>query len=195
VNFPAELAGLVAFILVLLVVHEGAHVGVARAYGYPTVCLGFSPLAIGVVFLDRPTGRYWLLQVTVPLMLTAGVLYLGLFAFPLAPTLARVPLPGGLFGQMGLCLLLSAFTSSGDAASMATELHRPIVGRDRIVRDVRLLKKIGSLIRFTPFGRRYLVEEFGLSPEEFLRAVVRPSTTHPWRKRSGAQAASGGESP
>ena len=102
----AELAGLGVFVAAILILHEMAHVAVARLHGYPVLCL-------------------------------------------------------------------AALTSSGDVAVMVAEFRRPVRGKDRIVRDVRLLKRMGSLIWFTGFGKSYVLREFGLSPRQFVAAASR----------------------
>ncbi len=167
----AQLGSLALFVVVVLVLHELAHVVVARTYGYPVVCLGVSPLAIGIVFLDQPLRRYWLLQVTVPMAVTALATYFGLFVLPAPTSAPRVVFGGVVLGQWAFSLGLAALTGTGDLASMALEARRPLWGRERIVRDVRMLKQLGSLVRFTAFGRRYLAEEFGVSPSEFVREI------------------------
>ncbi len=173
---PADLALQVVllffFVVAVLVLHELAHVLVARAYGYRAICLGLSPLAVGIVFLDEPRQRYWLLQVIVPTAVTAVATYLSLFVL-LPPTSApRVVFSGVVAGELAFSIALAVLTGLGDLASAVTEARRPLWGRDRVVRDVRMLKQIRSLVCFTAFGRRYVAEEFGQSPSEFEKAVA-----------------------
>lgn len=169
-----QLLPLGIYTIVLMVLHELAHVAVARAHGYPVVCLALSPFAVGIVFLDQPHRRYWLYQVAVPMAVTAVVTYLGLFALAPASLATRVVLPQDALWPWGISWLLALLTSSGDILSMATEMRMPVTGQDRVVRDVRFLRKSRSLIRFTPFGLRYLRSAFGLSAAEFLGGILKP---------------------
>jgi len=175
-GIATEITGILAFLLAILILHELAHVAVARLHGYPVICLAVSPLAIGVVFLDQPGKRYWILQVLVPMVVTTAVVFMGLRVVPVVAPAARLVFGEGILWQLAFCFLFSALTSSGDVACMGMELRRPAWGKNRVVRDVKLLKRMGSLIWFTDFGRRYLLAEFGLPPREFIIAVDQRGT-------------------
>jgi hypothetical protein len=173
--FPGHVAELVLLVLAIVVFHELAHILVARAYGYRTVCVAVSPLAVGIVFLDQPIRRYWTLQVVVPMVVTAAVTYVGLVSLPITSTLAQSALPAGWHWPLMFATGLALLTSSGDMLSMLFESRRPLWGRDRIARDVRLLKRVGGMIRFTEFGSQYVMEQFGVAPEEFVKLAAKPA--------------------
>ena len=176
-SLAVQIGELVLLILGIVVLHELAHVVVARVHGYRTVCMGISPLAVGIVFLDQPHTRYWSFQVVVPLLVTATATYAGLIALPITAAATQAALPGGWTWQFAFAIGLAVLSSSGDMASMLFETRRPLWGRDRVVRDVRLLKKIGGMVRFTAFGRQYIAREFGLSPQQFVKqALIAPAT-------------------
>jgi hypothetical protein len=50
-------------------------------------------------------------------------------------------------------MIMAVLTSGGDIAGLCMESRRPIWGDDRVLRDLRLLRKIPSLVRFTSYGR------------------------------------------
>jgi hypothetical protein len=168
-----HVAELVLLVLAIVVFHEVAHILVARAYGYRTVCLAISPLAVGIVFLDQPIRRYWALQVAVPMVVTALVTYVGLLLLPITTAVLQSALPSGWQWPLVFAVSLAMLTSSGDMASMLLESRRPLWGKDRILRDIRLLKRVGGFIRFTDFGRQYVAEQFGVSPDEFVKAAAK----------------------
>jgi hypothetical protein len=170
-----HVAELALFVLAIVIFHELAHIMVARAYGYRTVCLAISPLAVGIVFLDQPIRRYWALQVTVPMVVTALVTYIGLITLPITAMVVQSALPAGQHWPLLFAVGLAMLTSSGDMASMLLESRRPLWGKDRILRDIRLLKRVGGIIRFTEFGRQYVTEQFGVSPDEFVKVAARPA--------------------
>jgi hypothetical protein len=169
-----HVAELVLLVVAIVIFHELAHIVVARAYGYRTVCLGISPLAVGIVFLDQPIRRYWALQVAVPMVVTAMVTYAGLVLLPITTAVIHSALPSGWQWPLVFAVTLAMLTSSGDMASMLLESRRPLWGKDRILRDIRLLRRIGGVIRFTDFGRQYVAEQFGVSADEFVKVVARP---------------------
>lgn len=159
--------------VVVMVFHEAAHLVVARAYRYPVVCFGASPLAFfGIVVLDRPVRAYWWLQVLLPMAVTAEVAYAVFFGF--APsglaTLKVLPLDFGWHAAFSV--LLAILGGTGDVLSMASELRRGIPHRERVARDVRFLARSRCLIRFTDFGHAWVAKEFGMPSHEFVRVVA-----------------------
>ncbi len=170
--FPT-LLWLVVGLVVIVVAHELTHVAIARAYGHRLVCVAFNPIGVAVVFEDTPEPRYWSLQVVLPALTTwcMSIVWLfGLFGF----FGSSFALPGAL-QPMDLVLtvsVLSVLTSGGDIASWVMERRRPLWGDDRVLRDLRLLRKIPTLVLFTLHGRRWapVWQQLGRRKETALEA-------------------------
>ncbi|MBI4494063.1 MAG: hypothetical protein HY690_14845 [Chloroflexi bacterium] len=144
--------GLVA----IIAAHELTHVAIARAYGHRLVCVAFNVIGVAVVFEDTPQPRYWLLQVALPALTTwclSTAWLFGLFGFfGLSLALPLPPQPGSL---LLVVTVLSVLTSGGDLAAFVIERRHPLWGDDRVLRDLRLLRKLPTLVLFTHHGRRW----------------------------------------
>src|SRR4051794_12603726 len=142
-------------LLGVVVSHELTHVLVARAHGHRTVCVAVNPIGVAVVFEDTPSPGYWAWQVMLPMLVTAicsyGWLY-GLVTVPVAMqgTIASEAVLGSL---PGLVVLLAVLTSGGDVLGLFFERRRPLQGDDRIRRDLKVLRLMPTLVRFTAYGR------------------------------------------
>jgi hypothetical protein len=149
------LAWLIAGFLVVVVCHELTHVLVARAHGHHLICVALNPVGAAVVIEDQPTSRYWCWQVLLPWLVTAGTSYLwllGLVGLPLSASL--VSLPAGVHSVLPWqALLLASLTSLGDLLACLLERRRPRSTQERVVRDLQLLRKLPSVVRFTGYGR------------------------------------------
>jgi hypothetical protein len=89
------------------------------------------------------------------MLVTAAVSYIWLFVlvtYPsqLQPTFAT---RGVVASLPAAVVLLAVLTSGGDIFGLLLELRRPVWGEDRILRDLRLLRRIPSVVRFTEYGR------------------------------------------
>lgn len=139
--------------LAIVIFHELTHIAIARSHGHPTVCIAINPLGVAVVFEDAPSRRYWLCQVFLPMLVTAALGYIwlaGLFAIPLAGGGPAQPSPRHLVPLVAAALAVS--TSAGDLLSLLLEWRAPIVSEERVRRDLRLLRRIPSLVWFTRYG-------------------------------------------
>ncbi|MCC6177672.1 MAG: site-2 protease family protein [Chloroflexi bacterium] len=153
---PELVAWLVIGFVALVVLHEAAHVLVARWHGHPCVCVAINPVGVAVVFEDTPRLRYWSLQVIVPAAISWGVCYVwlyGLFTYP-APIQSRAQELELLENLPLLVTLLTLLTSGGDILSGFMEVRRPIHGDERIRRDFAILRKMPTLVLFTTHGRQ-----------------------------------------
>lgn len=153
---PTELfAWMVLGLLAVVALHEMTHVLIARAHGHPTVCVAVNPIGVAVVFEDTPSRSYWTWQVVLPMIVTAVVSYVWLFvlvSYP-SPMQANLAARGVLDSLPGIVLIMAVLTSGGDIFGLLMETRRPVWGEDRILRDLRILRKVPSLVRFTEYGR------------------------------------------
>lgn len=153
---PQTWLWLVLGLLGVVLAHELTHLAIARAHGYRLLGIGLNPIGVAVVFEDSPDRRYWLLQLALPAATTwllSLVWTLGLFGY-LGPQIAVVPFApqGAVVAGVTVLVLL---TSGGDVAACVSELRRPLRGEARVARDLRLLRKLPTLVYFTEYGRRW----------------------------------------
>ena len=153
---PTELVvWMVAGLLAVVVCHEMTHVLIARLHGHRTVCVAVNPVGVAVVFEDTPSRRYWTLQVLLPMVVTAILSYAWLYTLISYPSqMQPVFASRGVLDTLPVIVtIMAVLTSGGDIAGLFMESRRPIWGDDRVLRDLRLLRKIPSLVRFTAYGR------------------------------------------
>lgn len=141
-------------LLAIVVCHELTHILIARAHGHPTVCIAVNPLGVAVVFEDTPSRRYWACQVVLPMLVTLVVsaVWLGIM-FTTPPAGARLAPHYGQDFILLLAAVLAVLTSGGDIIAALVEWRSPIVGPERVRRDLRVLRRIPSLVHFTRYGR------------------------------------------
>lgn len=153
---PLSWLWLIGGLIAVVVVHELTHVAIARAYGHRLVCVAINPIGVAVVFEDVPNLRYWLLQVALPAVSTwlMSVVWLfGVFGY-LGPSIAA-PMRYDPLVLAIIITVLSVLTSGGDIAACVMERRRPLWGDDRILRDLRVLRKLPGVVLFTAHGQRW----------------------------------------
>jgi hypothetical protein len=153
---PAELlAWMFLGLFAVVACHELTHVLIARAHGHPTVCVAVNPVGVAVVFEDTPSRSYWAWQVVLPMIVTAVLSYIWLLVMVTSPSqLQAVFAARGVVDALPLTVLVMALlTSGGDILGLVMETRRPVWGDDRILRDLRILRRVPSLVRFTAYGR------------------------------------------
>ncbi len=154
---PVELVAWMIFgLLAVVVCHEMTHVVIARAHGHEMVCCAVNPVGVAVVFEDTPSRRYWALQVILPMIVTAILSYVWLYILVSYPSEMQPSFAtrGVLESLPLIVVIMAALTSGGDIFGLVMESRRPLFGDDRILRDLRILRKIPSMVRFTDYGRR-----------------------------------------
>jgi hypothetical protein len=153
---PLELfAWTVLGLLAVIVCHEMTHVFIARAHGHDMVCFAVNPVGVAVVFEDTPSRRYWTLQVLLPMLVTAALSYVWLFtliSYP-SPLQSSFAARGVLESLPAVVVLMAVLTSGGDILGFFMESRKPVHGDQRVLRDLRILRKMPSLVRFTAYGR------------------------------------------
>jgi hypothetical protein len=144
-------------VVVIATAHELVHVVIARRHGYPVICVAINPIGVMLIFEDAPVPRYWLLQFTLPLLVTWALGYLWLL---LLMALLGVPEQLALLaGRPDVTALATGVvalaTSGGDLVAFVMELRKPLWGDERVLRDFRILRKLPALVHFLAAGRRW----------------------------------------
>jgi hypothetical protein len=153
---PFELlVWMVVGLLAVVACHEMTHVLIAHAHGHRTVCIAVNPVGVAVVFEDTPSRTYWGWQVILPMVVTAVLSYGWLFVMVTYPSeLQPVFAARGVLDTLPLAVFLMAvLTSGGDIFGLVMEMRSPVWGEERILRDLRILRKVPSVVRFTEYGR------------------------------------------
>jgi hypothetical protein len=132
----------------------------------PLVGWAFGPLGLSTLYLSEPSPVFILFTVFFPAVVSAFVLYLGLFtALPSPLALPRNPLVEILVITIGVLI-----TSTKDFIDAMRDLRYPLWGEARILRSIQSLRASWASIHFTPFGLSYLREHFGSSPTDLLQS-------------------------
>lgn len=144
---------LIGVVVLIVLAHELTHLWVARLHGQRLICVSINPIGVAVVFEGEASHCHAVWQVVAPLLVT------------LAATVAWLWLaPSGTLGSDGtghqlseqavrLAALLAVLTSGGDIVGSCLEAARPLCGADRVERDLRFLRRLPGLTRFTGYGR------------------------------------------
>lgn len=161
-----NIPGLVGFLIVWLVLFECARMLMTVMRNDPLIVWAIGPLGVSTLFLSEPSIGFILFNALLPAVISASVLYLGLFtALPRPIVLPHYPLVETLVITVGVLL-----TSTGDFLDALRDLRHPLWGEARILRSLQYLRASWATIHFTPFGRSYLRDHFDSSPTELLQA-------------------------
>jgi hypothetical protein len=124
------------------------------------------PLGVSTLYLSEPSPVFILFNVLFPALVSACVLYIGLFtALPSPIILPHRPLVEILVIVCGVLI-----TSTGDFLDALRDLRYPLWGEARILRSIQLLRASWATIHFTSFGLSYLRDHFGSNPTDLLQA-------------------------
>src|SRR4051794_27125152 len=120
------LALVVAGLIAIVVLHELSHVWIARRFGHPLVCVAINAVGVGVVFEDKPSRRYWALQVFLPMVVTAASCYALMQALAALAVFDTRSASGAISTEtLMVAALATAFlTSLGDVLGVLLELRR-----------------------------------------------------------------------
>jgi hypothetical protein len=133
----------------------------------PLIGWAVGPLGVSTLYLSEPSTLFILFNAIFPALVSACVLYIGLFTFLPSPiVLPRTPLVEILVIALGVLL-----TSMGDFLDALRDLRYPLWGEARILRSIQLLRASWTTIHFTPFGLSYLRDHFGSNPTDLLQAL------------------------
>jgi len=157
---------LVAYVLIWIILVECARVLVRVYRNDPLVGWAVGPLGLSTLYLSEPSPVFILFYAFFPAVVSAFILYLGLFsALPSPLALPRNPLVEILVITIGVLI-----TSTIDFIDAMRDLRYPLWGEARILRSIQLLRASWASIHFTPFGLSYLHEHFGSSPTDLLQS-------------------------
>ncbi len=162
-----SILGLVGYVILWIILCEFARMLATVLRNEPLIGWAIGPLGISTLILSEPSFVYILFKVLFPAVVSAGVLYFGLFtALPSPILLPHQPFVETLVIVGGVLL-----TSTGDFLDAVRDLRYPLWGEARILRSIQYLRASWATIHFTPFGLSYLRDHFGSSPTELLQAL------------------------
>jgi hypothetical protein len=182
---------LVVVVLGITLLHELAHVLVARLFGYRPLAWG--PVVLGAFIIFDDTFEpdwpplYWPLQLVLPWLVTAATLPLAwLLGFEAAG------LTWATAGQLAispmmliLSLLVSALGSLGDLILVLTMPRLATREPDLTLRDMKMHQKFGARPIFTHYGQDALQRRYGESANEvWERAKTLPARRRKNKTRS-----------
>ena len=164
--YVTSIPGLVTYVLLWILLVECARLLVRVFQNDPLVGWAVGPLGVSTLYLSEPSPVIILFNALFPAVVSAFVLYLGLFtALPSPLALPSNPLVEILVIAVGVLL-----TSTGDFLDAMRDLRYPLWGEARILRSIQLLCASWATIHFTSFGLSYLHENFGSNPTDLLQS-------------------------
>jgi hypothetical protein len=165
--YITSIPGLVTYVLLWIVLVECARILVRVPRNDPLVGWAVGPLGVSTLYLSEPSPVFILINALFPAVVSAFVLYVGLFtALPSPLALPSNPLVEILVITVGVLL-----TSTGDFLDAMRDLRYPLWGEARILRSIQLLRASWATIHFTAFGLSYLHEHFGSNPTDLLQSI------------------------
>ena len=164
--FVNSVPRLVAYVLLWIILVECARMLVRVLRNDPLVGWAVGPMGISTLYLTEPSPVFILFNALFPAVVSAFVLYVGLFtALPSPLALSR-----NVLVEIVVIILGVMLTSTGDFLDAVRDLRYPLWGEARILRSIQLLCAGWSTIHFTSFGHSYLREQFGANPADLLQS-------------------------
>lgn len=139
------------------------------------VCWTVGPLGITAVYLREPPRGLLVAQVWVPALLVACASYMGLslvHPLPLVPVPLAVQDPQ-MLTRLGTVALVVLAVGGVQCLRLLADRRCPLWGDARVLVSVQRSRALGALVHFTPVGRAFLRERFGITPSELLHLVRR----------------------
>ncbi|HLZ60886.1 MAG TPA: hypothetical protein VKR06_28385 [Ktedonosporobacter sp.] len=158
--------GLGLLLVLWIILFKGMHLMIMLLRHEPLIGWAIGPLGVTVMFLHEPSLLYIWLDVLFPALVSAGVLYVGLFTSLSPIALPHHPLFIAVVLVCGVLL-----TSIGDLMNALRDVRHPLWGEARILRSIQILRGSWAKIHFTPFGYSYLHDHFGANPTDLLQAL------------------------
>jgi hypothetical protein len=157
---------LVAYVLIWITLVGCARILVRMYRNDPLVGWAVGPLGLSTLYLSEPSPVFILFNALFPAVVSAFVLYIGLFtALPSPLALPSNPLVEILVVTIGVLI-----TCTVDFLAAMRDLRYPLWGEARILRNIQLMSASWASIHFTPFGLSYLRDHFGSNPTDLLQS-------------------------
>ncbi|HYX50479.1 MAG TPA: hypothetical protein VE843_12090 [Ktedonobacteraceae bacterium] len=164
--YVTSIPRLVAYVFIWLILVMCARILVRVYRNDPLLGWAVGPLGVSTLYVSEPSPVFILFYALFPAIVSAFVLYLGLFtAIPSPLSLPQNPLFEILIITVGVLI-----TSTVDFLDALRDLRYPLWGEARILRNIQLLRASWASIHFTPFGLSYLREHFGSNPSDLLQS-------------------------
>jgi hypothetical protein len=162
---PAELT---TVILLWILAYALTYLLVSSLRADPLIGWSIGPFGISTIFLREPSWPYRLLQLFLPAIVAALVMDLGLFHLtpPPIPSLPHTPA-----AEVPIAVLSGLAVSSGSIRRIVRDLRYPLWGEARMLHTLHHVRSLGGKVFFTAFGRIYVREAFGTTPQDFLQAL------------------------
>jgi len=157
--------GVCVLVVLWIMLFKFTHVLVMLVRHEPLIAWAIGPLGLTIMVLHEPSTLSIWLNVLFPALVSALVLYGGLFT-----SLSPVILPREPLVQVVVLICGVLITSTGDVVNALRDLRHPLWGEARILRSIQVLRATWAKIHFTPFGNSYVADHFGFSPAELLKA-------------------------
>ena len=157
---------LFAYVFIWITLVGCARILVRMYRNDPLVGWAVGPLGVSTLYLSEPSPVFILFNALFPAIVSAFVLYLGLFtALPSPLALPSNPLVEILVITIGVLI-----TCTIDFLDAMRDLRYPLWGEARILRNIQMLRASWATIHFTSFGLSYLREHFGSNPTDLLQS-------------------------
>ena len=160
-----SISRLVAYVLIWIILVGCARILVRVYRNDPLVGWAVGPLGVSTLYLSEPSPLIILFNALFPAVVSALVLYLGLFTALPSP----LALPGNPLVEILVITIGVLITSTVDFLDALRDLRYPLWGEARILRSIQLLRASWASIHFTTFGLTYLHEHFGSNPTDLLQ--------------------------
>lgn len=161
-----SILGLIGFVILWIALVACVKLLIAALRNDPLIGWAIGPLGFSTLYLNEPSALFILFSALFPVIVSAVILYFGLFSSLPSP----LTLPHTLFVEIlviGGCVLL---TSIGDLRSALRDLRHPLWGEARILRTIQFLRASWASIHFTAFGISFLQDHFDSNPTDLLQA-------------------------
>jgi hypothetical protein len=164
--FVKSIPVLVAYVLLWIILVECARTLVRVLRNDPLVGWAVGPMGISTLYLSEPSPVFILSSALFPAIVSAFVLYIGLFTSLPNP----IAVPRNLLVEISVIILGVLLTSTWDFLDALRDLRYPLWGEARILRSIQLMCASWATIHFTSFGLSYLHEHFGSNPADLLQS-------------------------
>ena len=164
--YVTSIPRLVTYLLIWIILVECARILVRAYRNDPLLGWAVGPLGVSTLYLSEPSPVFILFNALFPAVVSAFVLYLGLFSALPSP----LALPGNPLVEILVITIWALITSTVDFLDALRDLRYPLWGEARILRSIQLLRASWASIHFTPFGLSYLRGHFGSNPADLLQS-------------------------